>query len=60
VFFTHYIDNFDPIKMGMTDTEKYFNSFRRNIIGIDAEIETPYGNKKLVYADWIALCRKKR
>lgn len=34
--------------------EKYFKRFRRNIIGIDTEIETPNGLKKLVYADWIA------
>ena len=38
----------------MSDLEKYFSSFRDNIIGIDAEIETPYGRKKLIYADWIA------
>jgi selenocysteine lyase/cysteine desulfurase len=38
----------------MTELEKYFNQFRENIIGIDAEIETPYGIKKLIYADWIA------
>ena len=34
--------------------ESYFNSFRNNIIGIDQEIETPFGPKKIVYADWIA------
>jgi selenocysteine lyase/cysteine desulfurase len=38
----------------MVDLEKYFNQFRKNIIGIDACIETPYGNKKMIYADWIA------
>jgi selenocysteine lyase/cysteine desulfurase len=38
----------------MSGLEDYFSSFRRNIIGINAEIETPYGIKKLVYADWIA------
>jgi len=38
----------------MTDTAKYFERFRKNIVGIDATIETPYGQKKLVYADWIA------
>lgn len=37
-----------------SDLEKNFGRFRRNIIGIDAEIKTPYGRKKLVYADWIA------
>lgn len=38
----------------MTDLEKFFDHYRQNIIGIDAEIETPSGKKKLVYADWIA------
>jgi selenocysteine lyase/cysteine desulfurase len=38
----------------MPDLEKYFNQFRKNIIGINACIETPYGNKKMIYADWIA------
>lgn len=38
----------------MSDLEKYFEKFRKNIIGIDTSIETPYGTKKLVYADWIA------
>ena len=38
----------------MSDLEKYFDKFRKNIIGIDASIKTPYGNKKLIYADWIA------
>ena len=38
----------------MTEAEKYFEQFRKNITGIDTEIETPYGLKKLVYADWIA------
>jgi selenocysteine lyase/cysteine desulfurase len=38
----------------MSELEAYFNRFRKNIIGIDAEIETPYGSKKLIYADWIA------
>ncbi len=38
----------------MTELEKHFEQFRKNIIGIDTEIETPYGRKKLVYADWIA------
>ena len=38
----------------MSALEDYFNNFRKNITGIDAEIETPYGSRKLVYADWIA------
>ena len=38
----------------MSELEKYFDHYRKNIIGDNAEIETPYGTKKLVYADWIA------
>lgn len=34
--------------------EEYFNKFRNNIIGIDAEFIGPFGKKKIVYADWIA------
>ena len=38
----------------MSVLEEYFNQYRKNIIGIDAIIESPFGIKKLVYADWIA------
>jgi selenocysteine lyase/cysteine desulfurase len=38
----------------MSELEKYFNQYRKNIVGIDAEIDTPYGTKSLIYADWIA------
>jgi len=34
--------------------EDYFLKFREKIIGIDQEIETPMGLKKIIYADWIA------
>ena len=34
--------------------ESYFQGFRKDIIGIDTEIETPFGTKPLIYADWIA------
>lgn len=32
----------------------YFEQFRKNIIGIDQEFESPYGRKPIIYADWIA------
>ncbi len=38
----------------MTELEIYFEQYRKNIIGIDTEIRTPYGIMKLVYADWVA------
>ena len=30
------------------------DKFKDNIIGIDQEFETPFGTKKMIYADWIA------
>ena len=34
--------------------EKYFDQFRKEIVGIDESFETPYGRKKMIYADWTA------
>ncbi len=39
---------------GLTDLESYFSSFRNKVVGHDLTITTPYGDKPLVYADWIA------
>ncbi len=38
----------------MNYLENYFLKFRKNIIGIDQNFESAYGNKKIIYADWIA------
>lgn len=38
----------------MESLEKYFEQFRNNIIGIDQEFESPYGEKRIIYNDWIA------
>jgi selenocysteine lyase/cysteine desulfurase len=34
--------------------EEYFASFREHIIGRDQVFESPFGEKKIVYADWTA------
>jgi selenocysteine lyase/cysteine desulfurase len=34
--------------------EAHFDKFRKGIIGIDQYFISPYGRKKIVYADWIA------
>lgn len=34
--------------------EKQFTKFKKNILGNDAKIITPYGSKKMIYADWAA------
>jgi selenocysteine lyase/cysteine desulfurase len=40
--------------MERREMEDYFSRFRENITGINKTISTPYGEKPLVYADWIA------
>lgn len=34
--------------------ENYFQPFRENIVGINQKFISPYGEKKIIYADWIA------
>ena len=38
----------------MNKLEKYFAPFRENIIGKDTTYQSPYGEQKIVYGDWIA------
>lgn len=35
-------------------TAQYFSKFRDNIVGIQQSFPTPTGEKKMIYADWIA------
>ena len=37
-----------------TELETYFSEFRKNIIGIDQDFDSPYGRKKIIYTDWTA------
>ncbi|TBX70328.1 aminotransferase class V-fold PLP-dependent enzyme [Flavobacterium silvisoli] len=37
-----------------TALEQYFQQFRKNIIGIDQEFDSPFGKKKIIYTDWTA------
>ena len=38
----------------MNSLEEYFEPFRKNIIGYDYIFKSPYGEKKIIYADWVA------
>ena len=38
----------------MNTLEKYFEKYRQNTIGYNKEYTSPYGNKKIIYADWVA------
>ncbi len=41
-------------ELGNMTLEQYFSQFRKQIVGSDQTIDTPFGKKKIVYADWIA------
>ncbi|MEE4311114.1 MAG: aminotransferase class V-fold PLP-dependent enzyme [candidate division KSB1 bacterium] len=38
----------------MSSLEQYFDIFRKNTIGHREPFRTPYGDKEIVYADWVA------
>lgn len=48
------IKNIFNNKNKVSNLENYFKPFRDEIIGIDQEFESPYGKKKIIYADWTA------
>lgn len=37
-----------------TESECYFSKFRENTVGIDHTFESVYGERNLLYADWVA------
>jgi selenocysteine lyase/cysteine desulfurase len=37
-----------------SNLEQYFAPFRENIVGLNQTFESPYGIKKIIYADWTA------
>jgi selenocysteine lyase/cysteine desulfurase len=43
--------------MKQSKLEKYFSRFRKNTIGHNLVYNSPYGRKRMVYADWIATGR---
>jgi len=38
----------------MNELAQHFSSFKKNTIGNDLYFDTPYGRKKMIYADWVA------
>jgi selenocysteine lyase/cysteine desulfurase len=38
----------------MSSLEKYFKEYRKNTIGTDSTFQSPYGETKILYADWLA------
>jgi selenocysteine lyase/cysteine desulfurase len=46
------------VKKQQTALEIYFSRFREQIIGQNQSFESPYGEKRIVYADWTASGRQ--
>lgn len=42
------------VEKNQQSLEAHFEQFRKQIIGIDASFDSPFGKKKIVYADWTA------
>ncbi len=38
----------------MNNLEIYFSDFRKNIVGINQTFNSPFGQKQIIYADWVA------
>lgn len=38
----------------MSDLQSYFSKFREQIVGINTTYQSPYGEKPIIYGDWIA------
>lgn len=37
-----------------SELENYFKPFRKNIVGIHQQFDSPYGKQKIIYTDWTA------
>lgn len=48
---SHFINH---LQVSNHSLEAYFEPFREQIIGYNQQFTTPYGNKRLLYADWTA------
>lgn len=48
------VKEFNKRQERATNLELWFKSFRENTIGYDQHFTTPFGEKRIVYADWTA------
>lgn len=52
---TDYNQENKPESGGTIDNlEDYFNTFRKGIVGIGQNFESPYGTQEIIYSDWTA------
>ena len=49
-----------PVNSPASSLEQFFSPFRHNIIGSEQHFETPFGRKRILYADWTASGRAYR
>ncbi|KGL59011.1 aminotransferase class V-fold PLP-dependent enzyme [Polaribacter sp. Hel1_85] len=48
------ISNSNKSLVSESNLEQYFSEFRKNIVGVNQTFVSPYGEKKIIYADWTA------
>ena len=48
------MNDLNPIIAKESKLEQHFQAFRKHIIGVDQEFESPFGTKKIIYTDWTA------
>ena len=46
--------NSDNSIINTSDLERYFQQFRKNIVGVNQTFQSPYGEKEIIYTDWTA------
>ncbi|RPI68852.1 MAG: hypothetical protein EHM47_14025, partial [Ignavibacteriales bacterium] len=55
ILFSELFDYFKykQVNYTMSSLEKYFQAFRENTVGYNQTFASPYGEKRIIYADWI-------
>jgi selenocysteine lyase/cysteine desulfurase len=51
---SNFFDDIVGSKVKKSKLEAYFEPFRNNVVGVHQSFESPYGQKKIIYADWTA------
>ncbi|WP_299114124.1 aminotransferase class V-fold PLP-dependent enzyme [uncultured Winogradskyella sp.] len=48
------MNDIDTLIVKESNLEQYFQQYRKHIVGVDQEFDSPYGKQKIIYTDWTA------